>query len=95
VNNSMSAVLIAAVFDVAGLVFMKLVCEPAPMVLDFVFGPLMDDNLRRTMTISGGNPMIFLNGPISLGLLIAAAVPPVMVALPTIRSEREEAFQES
>lgn len=95
VNNSTSAVLIAAVFGVAGFIFMKLDCEPAPMVLGFVLGPLMEDNLRRAMTISGGDPMIFLNRPISLGLLIAAAALLVLVALPNIRSKREEAFQES
>ncbi len=65
------------------------------MILGFVLGPLMEDNLRRAMRISGGDPMIFLNRPISLGLLIAAAVLLLLVALPTIRSKREEAFQES
>jgi TctA family transporter len=54
----------------------------------------MEDNLRRAMTISGGDPMIFFNRPISLGLLIATAVLLVMVALPNIRHKREEAFQE-
>ena len=65
------------------------------MILGFVLGPLMEDNLRRAMRISGGDPMIFLNRPISLGLLIAAAVLLLLVALPAIRSKREEAFQES
>jgi TctA family transporter len=94
VNNSTSAVLLAAIFGVAGFIFMRLECEPAPMVLGFVLGPLMEDNLRRAMTISGGDPMIFFNRPISLGLLIATAVLLVMVALPNIRHKREEAFQE-
>ncbi len=95
VNNSTSAVLIAAVFGILGFIFMKLECEPAPMGLGFVLGPLIEDNLRRAMIISGGDPMIFLNRPISLGLLVAAVVLLVMVALPNIRSKREEAFQES
>ena len=56
----------------AGYVFMRLECEPAPMILGFVLGPLMEENLRRAMRISGGDPMIFLNRPISLGLLIAS-----------------------
>jgi TctA family transporter len=64
------------------------------MILGFVLGPLMEDNLRRAMRISSGDPMIFLNRPISLGLLIAALILLVIVALPTIRSKREEAFQE-
>jgi putative tricarboxylic transport membrane protein len=95
VANSPIAVLLAAGFGVCGYVFMRLECEPAPMILGFVLGPLMEDNLRRAMRISGGDPMIFLNRPISLGLLIAAAVLLLLVALPTIRSKREEAFQES
>ena len=65
------------------------------MILGFVLGPLMEDNLRRAMRISGGDPMIFINRPISLGLLIAVAILLVTVALPAIRSKREEAFQES
>ena len=64
------------------------------MILGFVLGPLMEENLRRAMRISSGDPMIFLNRPISLGLLIAAALLCVLVALPAIRSKREEAFQE-
>ena len=73
VNNSRAAVLLAAFFGVAGYVFMRLECEPAPMILGFVLGPLMEENLRRAMRISGGDPMIFVNRPISLGLLIAVA----------------------
>ena len=65
------------------------------MILGFVLGPLMEDNLRRAMRISSGDPMIFINRPISLGLLIAAAILLVIVALPAIRSKRDEAFQES
>jgi TctA family transporter len=94
VNNSSAAVLLAAFFGVWGYVFWRLECEPAPMILGFVLGPLMEENLRRAMRISGGDPMIFLNRPISLGLLVAAALLLVLVALPAIRSRRDEAFQE-
>src|SRR5215204_2026124 len=94
VNNSTAAVMMAAVFGVVGYVFMRLKCEPAPMLLGFVLGPLMEENLRRAMRISSGDPMIFLQRPISLGLLIAAAALLVIVALPAIRSKREEAFAE-
>jgi putative tricarboxylic transport membrane protein len=93
--GSALAVLVAAFLGVVGYIFMRLECEPAPMILGFVLGPLMEDNLRRAMRISGGDPMIFIHRPISLGLLIAAAVLLVMVALPAIRRGREEAFQES
>ena len=94
ISNSPFAVLLAAFFGVLGFIFTKLECEPAPMLLGFVLGPLMEENLRRAMRISSGDPMIFVTRPISLVLLIAAAVLLVMVALPAIRSKREEAFQE-
>jgi len=95
IGNSPFSVLVAAFFGVAGYIFMRLECEPAPMILGFVLGPLMEDNLRRAMRISGGDPMIFLNRPISLGLLIAAAILLLIVALPAIRRGRQEAFQET
>jgi TctA family transporter len=94
VNNSAAAVLIAAVFGVLGFIFYRLQCEPAPMILGFVLGPLMEENLRRAMRISSGDPMIFLDRPISLGLLGAALVLLLIVTVPAIRSKREEAFQE-
>src|SRR5256714_568279 len=94
IGNSPFAVLLAAFFGVLGYIFVQLECEPAPMILGFVLGPLMEDNLRRAMRISSGDPMIFVNRPISLGLLIAAAILVAIVALPAIRSKRDEAFQE-
>src|SRR5262249_22879086 len=90
VNNAPAAVMLAAVFGVAGYIFTKLDCEPATLVLGFVLGPLMEENLRRAMRISGGDPMIFLERKISLGLLIAAALLLLLVALPAIRGKREE-----
>ena len=94
VSNSSAAVLLAAFFGVVGFVLMRLECEPAPMILGFVLGPLMEENLRRAMRIASGDPMIFVQRPISLGLLIAAPLLLLLVALPAIRSKREEAFQE-
>src|SRR6516162_3518437 len=94
VSNSPAAVLLAAFFGVLGYVFTRLECEAAPLILGFVLGPLMEENLRRAMRISSGDPAIFLERPISLGLLIAALALCVLVALPAIRSKREEAFQE-
>jgi TctA family transporter len=95
VDNSSTAVLMAAVFGIVGYVFIQLKCEPAPMLLGFVLGPLMEENLRRAMRISGGDPMIFIDRPISLGLLIAATALLVVVMLPAIRSKRDQAFAES
>src|SRR5262249_3204031 len=86
--------LLAAFFGALGYVFTRLECEAAPLILGFVLGPLMEENLRRAMRISSGDPAIFLERPISLGLLIAALALCVLVALPAIRSKRAEACQE-
>jgi TctA family transporter len=93
-NNNPNEVLMTAFFGVVGYIFIRLRCEPAPMLLGFVLGPLMEENLRRAMRISSGDPMIFVERPLSLGLLIGAAALLLLVALPAIRSKREEAFQE-
>src|ERR1700716_557956 len=95
VNNNAFEVVLTAMFGVLGYIFLKLGCEPAPMLLGFILGPMMEENLRRAMRISSGDPMIFINRPISLGLLIAAALLLIIVALPGVRSKREEAFQEN
>ena len=73
-NNNAFEVILTAVFGVLGYVLIRLECEPAPMLLGFILGPLMEENLRRAMRMSSGDPMIFLNRPISLGLLIAAVL---------------------
>ncbi|HXF89171.1 MAG TPA: tripartite tricarboxylate transporter permease [Xanthobacteraceae bacterium] len=95
ISNNTVDVILTAVFGVLGYIFIRLGCEPAPMLLGFILGPLMEDNLRRAMRISGGDPMIFVERPISLGLLISAAALLLIVALPAIRSKREAAFQEN
>jgi putative tricarboxylic transport membrane protein len=93
VSNNAFEVILAAIFGVLGYVFIRLGCEPAPMLLGFVLGPLMEENLRRAMRISSGDPMIFVERPISLALLIASGALLVLIALPAIRSKRQEAFQ--
>jgi TctA family transporter len=95
VNNNTFEIVLTALFGVLGYVFIRLECEPAPMLLGFILGPLMEENLRRAMRISSGDPMIFVNRPISLGLLIAALLLLILVALPAIRGKRAEVFQES
>jgi TctA family transporter len=94
VNNSGFEVLLAALFGVLGYIFIRLECEPAPMLLGFVLGPMMEENLRRAMRISSGDPMIFVERPISLALLIAALALLIVIMLPAIRVKREEVFQE-
>ena len=93
-SNNPWDVLIMAVFGVFGYVCVKLECEPAPLILGFILGPLMEENLRRAMLLSRGDPMTFLTKPISAGFIIASVILLVIVALPTIRKKREEAFVE-
>jgi TctA family transporter len=94
VNNAPAAVLLAAFFGVVGFALVKLECEPAPFILGFVLGPLMEESLRRAMKIAGGDPLIFVERPISLGLLIAAAALLLLIAVPAVRGKREAAFQQ-
>jgi TctA family transporter len=94
VNNNVSDVYTMAFFGVLGYVLIKLDCEPAPLLLGFVIGPMLEENLRRAMLISRGDPMVFLNHPISAALLAIALVALVLVLLPTIQRGREEAFSE-
>ena len=92
-NNSVD-VLMMAVFGLFGYVLMKLDCEPAPLLLGFIIGPLIEENLRRAMLISRGSWTTFIERPISLGLLIVAALALLAVVSPALRKKREVAFQE-
>jgi TctA family transporter len=83
-----------AVLGFIGYVLVKLDCEPAPLLLGFVLGPLLEEHLRRAMIISRGDPMTFIERPISAGLLALAAVAIVLSLLPAIRKKREEVFVE-
>jgi putative tricarboxylic transport membrane protein len=83
-----------AVLGIIGYVLVKLDCEPAPLLLGFVLGPLLEEHLRRAMIISRGDPMTFLERPISAGLLAVAAIAIVVSLLPAIRKKREEVFVE-
>jgi TctA family transporter len=82
------------VLSAVGYVLLKLDCEPAPMVLGFILGPMMEENLRRTMMISFGDPSVFFTRPISAAFLIAAVLLLLVIALPPLRAKREEAMQE-
>jgi TctA family transporter len=93
-SNSPFDVLIMAIFGVLGYLCVKLECEPAPMILGFILGPLMEENLRRAMLLSRGDPFVFFQKPISLGFMIASAILLAIVALPAIRKQREAAFVE-
>lgn len=92
VNNSFFDVLLAVVFGLLGYLFIKLRCEPAPLLLGFVLGPLMEENLRRAMLLSRGDPMVFFTRPISATLLLFGVAFLVLLALPRFRATREIAF---
>jgi len=83
-----------AFFGLLGYALIKLGCEPAPLLLGFVLGPLLEQHLRRSLTISQGDPSVFITRPISLLLLIAAALALLFAVLPSIRRKREVVFQE-
>ena len=93
-NNSPFDVYIGAFFALVGYAFYKLGCEPAPLLLGFILGPMMEENLRRALLLSRGDWMTFMTRPLSAGLLIAAFLMIVVVMLPTIRKKREIAFVE-
>ena len=84
-----------AFFGLLGYFLVKLGCEPAPLLLGFVLGPLLEEHLRRALIISRGDATIFVTRPISLALLIAAAVALVVTVLPAIRRQREVVFVEA
>ena len=93
-SNNPFDVLQMMLFGLLGYVFVKLACEPAPLLLGFILGPLMEENLRRAMLLSRGDPWVFFQKPISAGFLIASILLLVVLALPALRKKREEAFQE-
>ena len=93
-NNNNFDVFAGALFAVVGYIFYKLGCEPAPLLLGFILGPMMEENLRRALLLSRGDWTTFMTRPLSAGLLIAAVLMIVVVMLPAIRNKREEAFQD-
>jgi TctA family transporter len=94
VNNTTVDVFMLIVFGFAGYAFAKWKLEPAPLLLAFVLGPLIEENLRRAMLISNGDPAVFVTRPLSLALLLVAVVMVVLVTLPKVRRQRDEALQE-
>jgi TctA family transporter len=94
ISNASMDVLLAALFGFIGYTFIKLEVEPAPLLLGFVLGPMMEENLRRALLLSRGDPAVFVTRPISLTLLIVAAALLALMAAPSIKRKREEAFQE-
>ena len=93
-SNSPFDVIMTAIFGFVGYLFVKLECEPAPLLLGFILGPMMEENLRRAMLLSRGDPMTFVTRPLSATLLAISLLLLIVIMLPAIRKKREEAFVE-
>ena len=94
INNTEWDVFMMAAFGFIGYVFGKLECEPAPMLLGFILGPMMEEYLRRALLMSSGDAMVFLTRPLSATMLVLSAIALVVVLSPTISKKREETFKE-
>jgi TctA family transporter len=94
VNNLDLDIYLTVFFGLMGYVFLKLKCEPAPLILAFVLGPLMEENLRRALLISRGDPTVFLTRPISATFLILTALLLIFMILPAVRKKRDMAYEE-
>jgi len=91
-SNNPFDVFLMALFGLLGYICVKLECEPAPLILGFILGPLMEENLRRAMLLSRGDPLVFFQKPISASFLIVSIILLVVIALPNLRKKREEVF---
>jgi TctA family transporter len=95
INKSALDVLMASLFGLAGFVLYRLRCEPAPLLLGFILGPMIEENMRRALLISQGDFSVFIERPISLSFLILTAILIVILVAPAIRSGRERALKGS
>lgn len=94
INNNPADVYFTAFFGGVGYLLIKLGLEPAPMLLGFVLGRLMEEKLRQALALSDGSFVTFVERPLSAALLLAAAAVLVLAVLPAVRKGREKAFQE-
>jgi len=92
INNSAMDLYLVGIMGILGYLLMKLECAPAPLILGFVLGPLMEENLRRALLISRGDPTVFFTRPISLGFMIASALILITMIMPAIRKKKEDAY---
>ena len=93
-NNNTFDIWMVGLFGVIGYLFIKLGTEPAPLLLGFILGPMMEEYLRRALLLSRGDWSVFVTRPLSASLLVAALALLVVVMLPSIKAKREEAFVE-
>jgi putative tricarboxylic transport membrane protein len=90
VNNSSYEIYLTALFGVVGVIWLKLGCSPAPMLLGFVLGPMMEEHLRRAMLMSRGDPSVFVTRPLSLAFIIVTIGILVTMIVPAVRARRAE-----
>jgi TctA family transporter len=90
VNNSSFEIYLTALFGIFGFVCVKLGFPPAPLLLGYVLGPMMEENLRRSMLMSGGDPSVFVTRPISLTFIVATALILAVMVLPAVRQRRQQ-----
>ena len=93
-NNNTFDIWLVAIFGVVGYWFIKIGTEPAPLLLGFILGPMMEENLRRALLLSRGDWSVFVTRPLSASLLAVAAILLIIVLLPAVKNKREEAFVE-
>jgi putative tricarboxylic transport membrane protein len=93
-NNTIFDVWIMLLFGIIGVFFIKVGAEPAPFILGFVLGPMMEEYFRRAMNLSKGDPTVFVTRPISACLLLLAAILLLILILPSVRSQRDTVFRE-
>jgi putative tricarboxylic transport membrane protein len=93
-QNNVFDIYMTVIFGILGYVWAKLKCEPAPLLLGFILGPMMEENLRRAMLLSRGDATVFVTRPISAVMLGLAALLLLVVIAPSIRKKREIAFHE-
>ena len=94
VNNTTFDIWLVALFGLAGYVFTKLECEPAPLLLGFILGPMLEEYLKRALKLARGDWSVFLTRPLSAALLALGLLLLLLVLLPAIQSKRQEAFVE-
>jgi TctA family transporter len=92
INNNVFDVYLTVLFAVAGYLFAKLKMEPAPLLIGFVLGPMMEEHLRRAMLLSRGDPVVFIERPISATLLAIGAIALGAMLLPNLRRGKDEAL---
>jgi len=88
-NNSTFDIVLVAVFSAAGYILLKLDCRPTPLILGFILGPFLEENLRRSLIVSYGSPTVFIEKPLSLAFLLLALAMLAVPLVPRLRKQRE------